>query len=308
MSWRRTVLGSALVGFALASLAPTPAAAEVRTRTRADGTIEVYNDGPSFALSPGRALQLRPVPQPVWEEWIRTHASTQGLDPRLVQALMQAESAYNPRAVSRKGAIGLMQLMPATARDLAVPDPYDPEQNIRGGVTYLRQMLDLFDGRVELALAAYNAGPGAVQRHHGIPPYAETQQYVQRVLTLYRGSGMLVGLSAVGGPARPHGLEGSVVPTPLQRALAGGVARRETPTGPAAASSALVAAAAARRPGPAAPATASPRGGVVTAAAAPGPGRRVTPAPAGVAPAVATTAPAASAAAAAVPAMAASGG
>ena len=251
MNWRGAVFGCALV------LLPTLASAEIKTRVRADGTIEVFNDGPSVGVALGsRPLQLRPVPQPLWSEWIRSHASSHGLDPRLVQALMQAESGYNPRAVSRKGAIGLMQLMPATARELAVPDPFNPEQNIRGGVTYLRRMLDLFGGRVELALAAYNAGPGAVQRHRGIPPYAETRQYVQRVLGLYRGTGLLVGLSANGGMARPHALARNAAPSPLQRALVAGNARRGKPT----------AVTAAALPATAPPAAAPPRPRSVPAA------------------------------------------
>ena len=97
----------------------------------------------------------------------------------LVCALIQAESAFNPRAVSPKGAIGLMQLMPATAAEHGVTDAFNPVQNIRAGVKYLKQLLDSYDGRVELALAAYNAGPGAVKKYGGkVPPYRETQNYV----------------------------------------------------------------------------------------------------------------------------------
>jgi hypothetical protein len=223
---RETKVG-VVVGCVLALL-PALASGEVKMRTRADGTLEIFNDG-VVALSQRRPLELRPVPSPQWESWIRTHAAAAGIDPRLVQALMQAESAYNPRAVSKKGAMGLMQLMPGTAREVAVTDAFDPEQNIRGGVAYLRRMLDIFGGRTELAVAAYNAGPGAVQRYAGIPPYAETRQYVERVLGLYRGGGMLVGISAAGGTARPNGLAQAAVPSALQRALAGGSVRREAP-------------------------------------------------------------------------------
>ena len=113
---------------------------------------------------------------------IDRHASAIGVRPDLVSAVIQVESAFNPRAVSSKGAQGLMQLMPATARDLGVTDPFDPDQNIRGGVTYLRRLLDRYDDNEELALAAYNAGPSAVERYgNQVPPYHETRQFIGRV-------------------------------------------------------------------------------------------------------------------------------
>jgi len=104
-----------------------------------------------------------------------------GVDPRLLEAVAQVESGMDPTAISPAGAQGLMQLMPATAAGLGVTDPFDPAQAVDGAARLLRQHLDRF-GSVELALAAYNAGPGAVDRHGGIPPYAETQNYVRRVL------------------------------------------------------------------------------------------------------------------------------
>jgi soluble lytic murein transglycosylase-like protein len=117
---------------------------------------------------------------------IRTAAMANAVEESLIRAIIHAESAYQPDAVSPKGAQGLMQLMPATQKELRVDNPFDPEQNIRGGATYLAQLLDEFHGDVEMATAAYNAGPGAVQRHRGIPPYDETQEYVRRVNILYR--------------------------------------------------------------------------------------------------------------------------
>ena len=119
---------------------------------------------------------------------IERHSLAQNLDPKLVRAVIQAESGYNQRALSNKGAMGLMQLMPMTARLLRVSDPWDAEQNVRGGTTYLRQLLDRFQGRVEWAVAAYNAGPGAVERHRGIPPYRETRAYVKKVLERYKAA------------------------------------------------------------------------------------------------------------------------
>lgn len=107
------------------------------------------------------------------------------LEPALVRAVIRIESAYNDRAVSPKGAVGLMQLMPETAKRFGVSNPYDIEQNIRGGVRYLSWLLNRFND-IQLALAAYNAGEGAVERWDGIPPYRETQRYVQKVLNAYR--------------------------------------------------------------------------------------------------------------------------
>jgi len=106
------------------------------------------------------------------------------LRPALLHALVEAESGGNPDAVSPRGAIGLTQLMPSTAEALGVANPYDPQQNLNGGAQYLRRQLDRFGGDERLALAAYNAGPGAVQRYQGVPPYAETRNYVNRVLSL----------------------------------------------------------------------------------------------------------------------------
>jgi soluble lytic murein transglycosylase-like protein len=116
-----------------------------------------------------------------FDEAIEHHASAQGVSPELVRAVIQVESAFNSRAVSSKGAMGLMQLMPATARELGVVNPFHPDENIRGGVAYLRQLLDRYDSNVELALAAYNAGPASVEKYQAVPPYRETQDYVRKI-------------------------------------------------------------------------------------------------------------------------------
>ena len=113
-------------------------------------------------------------------------ARRHGLDPELVLAVAGVESAFQPKAVSSKGAQGLMQLMPGTARELGVADPLDPAANLDGGTRYLRDLLAKYEGDLPKALAAYNAGPGAVKRHQGVPPYKETREYVKRVLQRYR--------------------------------------------------------------------------------------------------------------------------
>jgi soluble lytic murein transglycosylase-like protein len=112
---------------------------------------------------------------------IRKLSERYGLAPELVQAVIRQESAFDPFAVSVKGAQGLMQLMPGTAERFGVQDVFDPAENIHGGVRYLRHLLDRYEGDTRLALAAYNAGEGAVDRYKGIPPYAETRDYVRRI-------------------------------------------------------------------------------------------------------------------------------
>lgn len=120
------------------------------------------------------------------EPLIRRHSSQQQLHPALIRAVIKAESDFDPRAVSRAGAIGLMQLMPQTAIRMDVRDMYDPDDNVGGGAKYLRQLLDRFHGNLPLALAAYNAGENAVDRYQALPPFDETRQYVRKVLQYYR--------------------------------------------------------------------------------------------------------------------------
>ncbi len=180
--------------FAIATIAasPLPAAAQIYIRTDPNGR-QVWSDRaidrPTAVYAvPGaqQAFSTTPVAEPDrvsdYDSLIAQHASRHSLRPELVRAVIQVESGFNPRALSSKGAMGLMQLMPATAREMGVRNAYDPADNIRGGTAYLRQLLDRYDGNEELALAAYNAGAGAVDRSgRRIPAYRETRDYVRKV-------------------------------------------------------------------------------------------------------------------------------
>ena len=127
------------------------------------------------------ATRMRRVETP-----LERYAARFGVDDRLVRAIVSVESCFDPEAVSRVGARGLMQLMPRTAERLGVRDSFDIQQNLRGGIEYFARMKSRFEGNTSLALAAYNAGPGAVDRHDGIPPYPETRRYVRRVLNRWQ--------------------------------------------------------------------------------------------------------------------------
>jgi soluble lytic murein transglycosylase-like protein len=140
-------------------------------------TYEVHGAASVRATTPLMAVK-RSTP---YDASISEHARRQGVAEDLVRAVIQVESAFNPAALSNKGAMGLMQLMPATAVELGVSNPFDPDQNIRGGVTYLKQLLNRYDQKVELALAAYNAGIGNVEKYGAVPPFKETRNYVDKI-------------------------------------------------------------------------------------------------------------------------------
>ena len=142
----------------------------------------------SQPVVPGATAERQLSPAEV-DKAIDEAAQRHGVDANLVRAVVKVESNYNPRAVSRKGAMGLMQLMPFTARSLKVGNAFDPHQNVDAGVRHLKQLLESYNGNIELSLAAYNAGSGAVNRSGGIPPYRETRDYVKKITDLYWGSG-----------------------------------------------------------------------------------------------------------------------
>lgn len=162
--------------------------------TRFDGPAVFTQDGVQTLNAPASPADAANDISDIRRQ-LSTAATAYALDPRLVEAVAWRESRFHPGARSDKGAIGVMQLMPDTARDLGV-DPHDPVQNIRGGAMYLRRMLSAFGGDVRLALAAYNAGPAAVRKHGGVPPYVETQTYVASILGRMAASGAPLPLGA----------------------------------------------------------------------------------------------------------------
>jgi soluble lytic murein transglycosylase-like protein len=164
-------------------LCASASGAQIKMKILEDGSRMLYNDPPRRPA----AVNAYTAPRPSMEidELIEIHSERARLDPQLVRAVIQVESGFSPVALSAKGAMGLMQLMPDTADRYAVVDPYDPDENIGAGTVYLRWLLDEFGDELELALAGYNAGPTAVKQFGGIPPYPETMDYVERVLRIY---------------------------------------------------------------------------------------------------------------------------
>lgn len=190
----RLTLPAFLTG-AFVLMLPTLSLADIYKHVDADGVVHFSNTkgGQLVARDKKKGHAAPFMPQDIslerfsrYDEHIRQAATLYQIPEELVRSVVMVESNYDPRAVSTAGAQGLMQLMPETAARMEVKDSFDPRENIFGGTRYLRILANLFNGDLELTIAAYNAGEGAVMRHGGIPPYAETQDYVVRVLTYYR--------------------------------------------------------------------------------------------------------------------------
>jgi soluble lytic murein transglycosylase-like protein len=161
---------------------------------------EMASQDPNYS----KAAQGRSVSSSQIDHYIEEASAQHNVDPNLVRALIKVESNYNPKAVSSKGAMGLMQLMPATARMYDVQNPFDARQNVEAGVRHLRGLLDDFRGNVPLTLAAYNAGAGAVRRSKGIPPYTETRNYVRRITRIMQDGSALPAATVVAAPIKMH--------------------------------------------------------------------------------------------------------
>lgn len=170
--------------------AVTQRIAEITGRNSVSPPPQIGAAGPSFASMVSAAMNGSGGPAPVApvqiEQLVNANASAWGVDPALVKAIIANESGFDANATSKTGAQGLMQLEPCTASQLGVADAYDPSQNVWGGTRYIKGLLDRFHGDLRLAVAAYNAGPGAVEKYGGVPPYAETQAYVENVLDSYQ--------------------------------------------------------------------------------------------------------------------------
>jgi soluble lytic murein transglycosylase-like protein len=170
---------------------PSANAASMRAARSAAAEISQYFGHESYQSAAAKIVSAnyrgaQSSPQDI-DAAIDMAAARHNVDPNLVRAVVKVESNFNPNAVSRKGAMGLMQLMPSTARSLKVKNPFDPEQNVDAGVRHLKRLLESYGGDVKLTLAAYNAGSGAVARSAGVPHFAETQNYVRRITNLYYG-------------------------------------------------------------------------------------------------------------------------
>jgi hypothetical protein len=200
---------SAVIGVAVALLAAVAADAQVQLTTGRNGTKVISNFGVlGVHGSDWTWLAKQRNRTSKFDDIIDRWSIQYGVDPVLIRAVIQVESNFNPNCVSNKGARGLMQLMPETARRYGVKQIHDPEQNIRGGVRYLADLMNLFSNDLPRVLAAYNAGEGAVAKYSGIPPYRETMTYVKRALTVYYGQPYGQGTTIAGGRSLGPKLKG----------------------------------------------------------------------------------------------------
>lgn len=198
---KKRIISVALLAFGIGLSLSMPARAQIASQVDESGKLVFVNSetaprAPHQPVPPGFHLTKTGAPDPNsgtvvavaperLERIVREVSARHNLDPALVKAVIGVESNWNPAAVSRKGALGLMQLIPTTAGQLGVGNAFDPAQNVEGGASYLRSLLDRYHGDLELTLAAYNAGPGAVERSGGIPNIRETRSYVQKVTDTY---------------------------------------------------------------------------------------------------------------------------
>jgi soluble lytic murein transglycosylase-like protein len=213
----RNCITAALLATATWCTMAMPARAQIASYVDEHGKL-VFVNGDSPRPHRGSTISSHPViatasliptaesvaaPPDRLDRIVRDAAERHNMDPALVKAVISTESGWNPHAVSRKGAVGLMQLIPETAQRFGVGNPYDPAQNVEAGTTYLKSLLDRYDGDLNKSLAAYNAGEHAVDRSGGVPAYRETRQYVQKVTDAYfqPGSGRNLALWS---PPRPH--------------------------------------------------------------------------------------------------------
>lgn len=208
MSYKATVV---FITFMFSCLWVFPANADIYQYTDKNGVVHFTNvtSGKKYKRvkrEPTRVRKQKAVTRPAvparsftpsgklpntYDALIQSACSKYGVDPSLVQAIVSVESNFNPYALSRKGAMGLMQLMPRTAAELKVKNSFNPRDNINGGVKYLRYLMDRYEGNLRLTLAAYNAGETAVRQWGTVPPYRETQRYVKKVLRIYNGEGRM---------------------------------------------------------------------------------------------------------------------